>query len=226
MKVELNIRNKIWKKGVIAMALMLAFMVAMLAVGLGGRDWLLFGVALLTIPILVFVLYSFLWPGKWNCMRLVKGEMTYRELRDAIAREDFEEPIDFLERDWLKGCVFQVSGNWALMGEGAVYDDPVCIPKGRVRSIEIGTQDLGRVDDLWEQDDDPLLELEDKTFYAFELVCDEKNSFISGFIAPEDLEAALAVLKKHFPQAEIRLAAAADGDPGKVEDTAAEGRPR
>ena len=216
MKVELDIRNKVYKKTVAVVALMLAWMVAMFAVGLSGRDWFLLGVALLSIPVFVYLLYALLWPGKWNCMRLVKGEMTYRELKDAIAREDFEEPIRFLKRDWLKTCVFQVSDSWALMGEGAIYDDPVCIPKDRVRAIEVGASDLGRIDDLWDQDDDPLLDLDDKTFYAFELVCDEKNSFISGFIAPDDLDAALTVLRKHFPQAGIKESLTEGGSRSKL----------
>lgn len=203
MKIELNIRNKAWKKAIVAVALILAFMVAMLVAGINQGYRPLIVVALLSIPVFAFLLCAFLQPSKWNCMRMVKGEMTYRELEDAIAREDFDEPICFLERDWLKSCVFRVSENWALFGERFIYDDPFCIPKSKVRSIEIGAVDLGQLPQLHDQEDDPLLELDDKTFYAFELVCDDDNSFISGFIAPNDMEYAFAVLRQHFPQAEI-----------------------
>ncbi|MBQ9057723.1 MAG: hypothetical protein IJ125_00900 [Atopobiaceae bacterium] len=57
-----------------------------------------------------FIVVASLMPGQHVSMQMVKGKMSYKELEAAIASEDFERPIRFLQKAGRAG-LFLVSDN-------------------------------------------------------------------------------------------------------------------
>ena len=101
MRVELDPYNKTQKGTLVACALVLAFSLVMLVGAIVDRDPLLIVAMLFGAALFAWILRNFMNPREWNCMSAVKDDMGYRELKQAVSRERFDEPIRFVQRDYL-----------------------------------------------------------------------------------------------------------------------------
>lgn len=163
MRVEIDPYNKTQKGTLVACALVLAFFLVMLVGAIVDRDPLLIVAMLFGAALFAWILRNFMNPREWNCVSAVKDDMGYRELKQAVSRERFDEPIRFVQRDYLKFDSLGVSQNWLVIGKGEGDTNPVCIPKDKVASIEVQEDDLGCYDNLYGGFDDYLYHDRDTT---------------------------------------------------------------
>ena len=141
-----------------------------------------------------FIVVASLMPGQLVSMQMVKGEMTPKQLEAAIAAEDFEQPIRFLQKSGRPG-LFLASENWIVVEE---HGNPVFIPKTKVRKIEMLMEPV---------EFGPELSGDGNTythFYNyFVFTCDEKHAFATGLISYDDAPEAKRAIQEHFPHIAI-----------------------
>ena len=190
MKLELKERDKRWIKALVACVILLVaacFFFALSIVyheivltvvcGIGG---VLFGTGTLLL----------INPNQLACMQVVKGEMTYKQLKAAVEAEDFERPIRFWQKDFRPG-LFLVSQNWIVVED---HGNPVYVPKSKVRKIEMLMEPI---------EFGPELSGDGNTYMHyynyFVFTCDEKHAYATGLISYDDTPEAKRVIQKHFP---------------------------
>lgn len=190
MKITLNYRNATWKKGLAAAVLLLGASLAFLAMGIAFRETVAIVLSALGVTLFGFFLVSLLNPNMLACMQMVKGEMSYKQLQQAIAAEDFERPIRFLQKDFRPG-LFLVSDNWIVVEE---HGNTVYVPKSKVRKIEMLMEP---VEFGPEASGDVHTYLHFYNYFVF--TCDEKHAFATGLISYDDAPEAMRVVQAHFP---------------------------
>lgn len=223
MKVKLNVRDKTWAKAVVALSIATALGVFLAVGGAIDRSVLPVVAGVFLVLLCGGLLFAFMYPRMWACMRVVKGQMSYRELQEAIAAEEFGEPVpcvffDFLEpQRVLFSQNLLASEGWLLIGDIDTsqipvmeVDDPVCIPKAQVTSIHAELEPVVYMD----EDEYPPDDLDEysrayvgtEKFYVLGFGCADGQEFRSGLVAPNAIDDAISVLKEHFPQAKITVA--------------------
>lgn len=87
------------------------------------------------IAIFLWGLNTYVNPNKLRCMQVVKGQMTFNELKERVGAEEFVEPLCLW--DFSKGqksnMRMLVSENWLLLGTN--LDNPKCIPKRKIKTV-------------------------------------------------------------------------------------------
>lgn len=194
MKVELKDRDKNWGKAVAFCILMLACAVFFLALGVYHKETV--GIVVGGIGTALFGAGTFLLlnPSQLAKMQVVKGEMTYKQLKEAVEAEDFEKPIRFFQKDGHPGY-FLVSENWAVFEE---HGNPIYVPKSKVRRIELMSEPV-ELGPEYSGDGGTYLHY----LYYFKFTCDKGQAFVTGLIWHDRLEQAWHVIKEHFPHIPI-----------------------
>ena len=194
MKVELRDRDKNWGRAVVFCILMLACAAFFLVLGIYYKETV--GIVVGAVGTALFGAGTFLLlnPNQLAKMQVVKGEMSYKELKAAVESEDFERPLRFFQKDGRPGY-FLVSDNWVVFED---HGNPVYVPKSKVRrieqipeSVELGPEYSG--------DEHTYLHY----FYYFKFICDGGKAFATGLIWHERLEDARHVVQGHFPHIPI-----------------------
>ena len=194
MKVELKDRDKNWGKAVAFCGMLSIGALVVLAFGAFNDDT--FVTLIGCIGAILFGAFTVLLssPRFLSCMQVVKGEMSYRQLKEAVEAEDFEKPIRFFQKDGRPGY-FLVSENWVVFEE---HGNPVYVPKSKVRrieqipeSVELGPEYSG--------DGGTYLHY----LYYFKFTCDKGQAFATGLIWHDRLEQAWRVIQEHFPHIPI-----------------------
>ena len=208
MRIAVNVRDKGWWKGMLAAGAMLALAVFFLGAGVALKETGLAAVGGVGTALFGAIAYMMLRPSLHVSMGMVKGEMSYRELREAIAAEEFEESFRFVEGgvgdDGAfrpgkakpgKRRVFLVSQNWAVFG---IAETPIYVPKSKVRSVKMlnwpvalssGQSRDGGVPD----------------HYVLRFRCDGGQEFDTGLIPPEQLPKARELFARHFPDVPVEI---------------------
>lgn len=194
MKIELNERGKGWAKGLVACALLLAIAAFFLVVGILKRTAVAIVVGAIGTALFGVFTVMMLNPNMLSCKQVVKGEMSYKELKAAVEAEDFERPIRFLQKAGRPG-LFLASDNWIVV---EVHGNPVYVPKSKVRKIEMLMEP---VEFGPEASGDGNTHMHYYNYFVF--ICDEKHAFATGLIAYDDASEAWRVVQEHFPHIPI-----------------------
>lgn len=202
---SLNIRDAQWKKGVLATASLMTSSLLMLGFGLYQT---LFGTieispVALVILFIVFALFAFFTfilvnPNMHSSMQMVKGEMSYKELEETVARQRFEKPARFLKQADMPTTLL-VSDEWLALGDKA--GNPVYIPKSKVKSIEIRGEQAGSPDDATSNSQTGSAPL-----YSLRFNCKDNKTFDVGVLSRKELRRTWVALIRLFPDLEIRPA--------------------
>ena len=194
MKVELKGRDKNWRKAVAFCGILSIGALVVLALGAFNYDTfvtLIGCIGAILFGALTVLLSS---PKFLSCMQVVKGEMSYEELKEAVEAEDFEQPIRFFQKESRPGY-FLVSENWAVFEE---HGNPIYVPKSKVRSIELMSEPV-ELGPEYSGDGGTYLHY----LYYFKFTCDKGQAFVTGLIWHDRLEQAWHVIKEHFPNIAI-----------------------
>lgn len=197
IKIEVNLRDKTWRNGLIAAMFMLIVGIFILSVGIYAKS--IIGIIIGALSTLMFGFFTFLLanPSQHVSMQMVKGEMSYKELQKAIASEDFERPIHFIWKA-SKPSLFFVSDNWVVLGDK--IGTPVYIPKHKIKSIEVRSETLEISNDKsWDGQEHQT------PYYYFRFKCDEKHIFECGYIKATNVERAIYEISKYFPFGETEI---------------------
>lgn len=205
IKININIRNKSWRKGMLASVMLLVIALFILALGLYGKETVAIVIGAIGIAMFGFFVYLMANPNQHVSMQMVKGEMSYKQLQDTISQERFEEPIQF-SYGADKPTLFLVSNDWVVLGDK--IGTPVYIPKKKVKSIEV------RSDILDIPDDESWDGQERKAPYCYlRFKCDEKHIFECGVIRPGNLKRVMNELGKHFSLGEAEIRTVGEDNP-------------
>ena len=135
-------------------------------------------------------------PKHLYCMDAVKGEMTFKELKESVEAEEYAEPLKFgpyLDEDGdLHETTYRmlISKSWMLLGQDMA--NPLCIPKANVVKVSGGRdvqEELG-----------PGHPARDGYFLVLHLANGKK--FVTGSFTAEHLGEAEKMVREHFPHAE------------------------
>lgn len=191
IKVEVNLRDKSWRNGLIASCLMLLMGLLILSIGIYAKS--VVGMIIGGLSTLMFGSFTFLLmnPSQHVSMQMVNGEMSYKELKRSIESEEFERPIHFLYGAG-KPTLFLISENWVVLGDK--IGTPVYIPKSKIKSVEVRS-DILDIEDHKSWDG----QAHRAPYYYFRFRCDEKHIFECGCIYETSLEGALHEIHKHLP---------------------------
>ena len=197
MKININLRDKKWKKGLLASIMLLAIALFILSLGLYTKETVALIIGGIGTAMFGFFVYLMANTNQHVSMQMVKGEMSYKELKDVIANERFERPIRFLYGAD-KPNLFLVSNDWVVLGDK--IGTPVYIPKNKVKSIEIRSDTLDIPnDESWDGQ-------EHQAPYCYlRFKCDEKHIFECGVIRPDNLNRVLNVLSRYFPLGDMEV---------------------
>lgn len=194
MKVHVNLRDSEWKKS-------LASCIALFVVGacatIGGfatQRYVVALVGLIGAALFGSATVLLLNPKQHVSMQVVKDEMSFQQLRDAIAGEDFEEPFHSLKEFEGRYTPLLVSDGWLVVGDRNSAITPVYIPKGKVTSIEVSH----RGTDGYYDSGSPY-ERRRRGYYVMVFTCSDGKVFESSPISPYDYEKILAFLTSDFP---------------------------
>ena len=194
MKVKLRDRDKNWGRAVAFCILMLACAAFFLVLGIYYKETA--GIVVGAIGTALFGAGTFLLlnPNQLAKMQVVKGEMSYKELKAAVESEDFERPLRFFQKDGRPGY-FLVSENWVVFED---HDHPVYVPKSKVRKIEMLMEPV---------EFGPELSGDGNTYMHyynyFVFTCDERHAFATGLISYDEAPEAKRVVQAHFPHIAI-----------------------
>ena len=198
IKIQVDLRDKEWRKGLIVTSIMFILAVLILAGGIYTKT--IAAIVIGGIGTALFGFGTFLGanPNQHVSMQMVKGEMSYRQLQDAIAKEKFEKPIQLLYGAG-KPTLFLVSENWVVLGDK--IGTPVYIPKNKVKFIEVRNDTLEVADH--ESYDGQAYQA---PYCYLRFKCDEKHIFECGLIKPKNMMRVLKELRRYFPfsDAEVR----------------------
>ena len=131
------------------------------------------------------------------CMDAVKGEMSFKELKQSVEAEEYEEPLKFgpyYDGDdgvWRETTYrMLVSKSWVLLGQD--MGKPLCIPKGKVIKVSVATQS-------------EYLDYEHPGWMGYFLRLELANGkqFVTGDFGADMLDAAERMAREHFPQAQL-----------------------
>lgn len=166
---------------------------ALLSGSMEFRDW-----PYLLSPLIAVVSAWALYSSRHQyCMDAVKGEMSFRELKERVEAEEYEEPLAFgpyFDEDGeLHETTYRmlISDNWVLLGQD--MSNPLCIPKANVVKVS-GGRDV-------QEELDPGHPARNGYFFEFHLVNGEK--FVTGDFAPEHLDKAEKMVREQFPLVEF-----------------------
>ena len=134
-------------------------------------------------------------PNQLACMQMVKGEMTYKQLKVAVEAEDFEQPIRFTQKK-LRPGLFLVSRNWIVVED---HSNLVYVPKSKVRQIELRMEPVEFGPEL-SGDENTYTHL----YHYFVFICDEKHAFATGLFPRDIATGAWRVIQRHFPNIPIQ----------------------
>ena len=194
VKINPNIYDKTWLKGFASCVFLLAVFIALLTGGLVTNKS--YAVVIGAVGTMVFGILSFVvaHPRSHVSMQAAKGAMSYRQMRDAVASEDFERPFAPLHETKDPYDPLLVSDNWVVTetDNGA----PIYIPKARVAKVEIRKTGAGR------QDSHPTYDRARNGCYVLTFVCNADQSYTSGRISTYDRDEIWPFLKEHFPNTE------------------------
>lgn len=141
------------------------------------------------IAILLWGLNTYANPNKLRCMQVVKGQMTFNELKERVGAEEFVEPLCLW--DFSKGqksnMRMLVSENWLLLGTS--LDDPKCIPKRKIKTVRDTC--LSRTVEGWS--------MQEAHFIDFTL---DDGKTIDMVVAREEDVEIEALLREAFPDAD------------------------
>ena len=147
--------------------------------------------------VFAWALYITLSSKHQACMDAVKGEMSFRELKESVEAEDYEEPLKFgpyydEDDDAWRETTYRmlVSKSWVLLGQDMAK--PLCIPKANVVKVS-GGRDVQEELGLGHP-------ARDGYFLDFCLVNGKK--FVTGNFTAEHLGEAEKMVREHFPHAE------------------------
>ena len=196
MRIELK-RWNTWLKGRVRRAFFgiivgVAFTVFELVIdseGINREMAVVFG--LLTIALGAWLLYQSTSPNRLTCMEVVKGDMTFDELKGRVEAEEFVEPLCFwnFSKGEKSGYRLLVSDNWLLLG--ATMDGLVCIPKERVAKV---------VDACLPRKTGDGVEQE---AHFIDIFLNDGKEFLPGIAIQESSTSVCDILRECFPNAEI-----------------------
>ena len=200
MKVQVNLRDSEWKKS-------LASCIALFAVGIFAtigafamQSYVATIVGLIGAALFGCATVLLLNPKLHISMQVVKDEMSFQQLRDAIAGEDFEEPFHSLKEFEGRYTPLLVSDTWLVVGDKNNATTPVYIPKSKVASIVLRRRGT---DKCWEPG--TAYERPRRGFYILAFTCSDGKEYESGPITPYDYEKILAFLTSDFPHTPWRV---------------------
>lgn len=147
---------------------------------------ILFGLCLFMFSAILYEIAS---PLKFRCMRVVRGRMSYSQLKEAIERDEFEEPLRLWDDDAGEcGRHLLFSDSWIVLGIDGIKGDPVCIPKKEVKKVWITNGELRGAG---------IIPGYNKHIIRFDT---DRRWFLTGYLRPEDIGKAEAILKDQFPK--------------------------
>ena len=134
------------------------------------------------------------------CMDAVKGEMSFKELKQSVEVEEYEEPIVFFfdpsydeDEDGHFETKYRmlISKSWVLLGQD--MGKPLCIPKAKVVKVS-GEHDvheaLGPGHPAWDG-------------YFLRLELENGKQYVTGLFAADMQDPAKKMVHEHFPQLEF-----------------------
>ena len=203
MKVELRPWNKSRAGNVVLFVLLTLFFgyatVVIIGAGLSGdgvfHNWPYLLGPLIT-AVFAWALYITLSSKYQACMDAVKGEMSFKELKERVEAEEYAEPLAFgpyLDEDGeLHETTYRmlVSKSWMLLGQDMA--NPLCIPKANVVKVSGGRdvqEELGPGHPA-------------RAGYFLELHLANGKKFVTGNFTAEHLDEAEKMVREHFPHAE------------------------
>lgn len=199
MKVELKAWNKDRAGSVILFVLLLLFFgFATLVVFFGDVQapiWMYVFCPAIT-AVFAWALYITLSSKYQACMDAVKGETTFKELKESVEAEEYAEPLKFapyLDEDGdFHETTYRmlISKSWMVLGQDMA--NPLCIPKANVVKVSGGRdvqEELG-----------PGHPARDGYFLELHLANGKK--FVTGSFTAEHLGEAEKTAREHFPHAE------------------------
>ena len=148
--------------------------------------------------VFAWALYITLSSKHQACMDAVKGEMSFKELKESVEAEEYEEPLKFgpyydEDEDVWRETTYRmlISESWVLLGQD--MGKPLCIPKDKVIKVSGATQS-------------EYLDYEHPGWIGYLLRFELENGkqFVTGGFAPDRLVDAEKMVREHFPQAEIK----------------------
>ena len=194
MHIDAHIRGKAWWKGLIVSALLLAASAFFLVLSITYGEVVGMVVSGLCTALFGFIVVASLMPGQHVSMQMVKGEMTPKQLEAAIAAEDFDRPIRFLQKAGRPG-LFLASENWIVVED---HGNSVYVPKSKVRKIEMLMEPV---------EFGPELSGDGNTYVHyynyFVFTCDEKHAYATGLISYDEAPEAERIVQAHFPHIPI-----------------------
>ena len=199
MRVELKPWNKSRAGNVILFVLLTLFFGyativifrALRSGDVGFRDWPYLISPLMTV-VFAWGLCITINPKHQHCMDAVKGEMSFRELKERVEIEEYEEPLAFGpycdEDGKLHETTYRmlVSKNWMLLGQDMT--NPLCIPNEKVVRVS-GVCDM-------QEEPDSGHPARDGYFLVFLL--DNGKMFVSGYFTAEHLDEVEKMVREHF----------------------------
>ncbi|MBR5950462.1 MAG: hypothetical protein IKZ87_03410 [Actinomycetaceae bacterium] len=90
MQIKLNYRDKNWKQALAYLIPLLALSLFFLVFGIIYKETVLVVIFSIVTALFGFFIFLLLNPKHLACMQMVRGEMSYKELQQAIAAEDFK----------------------------------------------------------------------------------------------------------------------------------------
>ena len=197
IRLSVDLRGKDWKKGFFSSLTMFVMGVLILAVGIYAKSTT--GIVIGAISTAMFGYFSYLLasPSQHVSMQMVKGEMSYKQLQEAIAAERFERPLPLMSGTG-KSPRFLISENWLVLSDRG--GNPVYIPRTKIRSIEVRNDllDVGD-DESWDGQKHQV------PYCYFRFHCDEKHVFECGSVKPGNLNRIINVLGRYFPLGEAQI---------------------
>ena len=197
IKININLRDKSWKKGILASVMLLVIALFILVLGLYTKETVAIVIGGIGTVLFGFFVYLMANTSQHVSMQMVKGEMSYKQLKDTIAQERFEKPIQFLYGAG-KPYLFLVSDDWVVLGDK--IGTPVYIPKYKVKSIEVRSDTLDISDDeSWDGQEHQA------PYFYLRFKCDDKHIFECGLIRPNSINRVLNVLSRYFPLGDMEV---------------------
>ena len=201
MKVTLKTWNKSRVGSVILFVLLTLFFgyaaivifVALLSGNKEFREWP-YLISLFFPVVFAWALYFTLSPKHQYCMDVVKGEMSFKELKQSVEAEEYFEPLAFGpyyyedENEWRESEEHMlVSESWVLLGHD--MENPLCIPKSKVIKVTC-ERDV-------QESVGPGHPARDGYTLMFEI--ENGKKFVTSNFSVDKLDDAEKMMREHFP---------------------------
>lgn len=200
MRIEVNIRDSEWKKSLASCIALFVVGACATIGGLATQRYVAAVVGFIGAALFGSAAVLLMDLKQHVGMQEVKDDMSYQQLRDAVASEDFEEPLRYVKDFEEEYAPLLVSDGWLVVGDKNNVTTPVYIPKSKVASIVLRRRGT---DKCWEPG--TAYERPRRGFYILAFTCSDGKEYESGPITPYDYEKILAFLTSDFPHTPWRV---------------------